>query len=176
MRHASESLTDLSLKTRIKLTTTYKTLNSDYLCDNSGLFSFIRKEVIKTTYFQDCGTMMSNNGGAHMLLTNQDIERTGIARTKSICKCTNGWVMDSMAIPVEEFSREEYKISFWLKINCIQMKLPDFENWSNGKVSKSDKIWLSKSIYYVKNHQNLSDFFFIEKYELSSTFFDNINF
>ena len=105
--HASDYLNDLSLKTRIMLTTTFKTLNSDYLCDDSGLFSFIRKEVIKTTYFQDCGTMMSNNGGAHMLLTNQESGFFGIARAKSICNCTNGWVMDSMAIPVVEFSREE---------------------------------------------------------------------
>ena len=29
---------------------------------------------------------------------------------------------------------------FWLKINCIQMKLPNFENWSNGELSKSTKI------------------------------------
>ena len=26
------------------------------------------------------------------------------------------------------------------KINCIQMKLPNFENWSNGELSKSTKI------------------------------------
>ena len=26
--------------------------------------------------------------------------------------------------------------SFWLKINCIQMKLPNFKNWSNGELSK----------------------------------------
>ena len=90
MDHASDYLNDLSLKTRIMLTTTFKTLNSDYLCDDSGLFSFIRKEVIKTTYFQDCGTMMSNNGGAHMLLTNQESGFFGIAKMKSICKCTNG--------------------------------------------------------------------------------------
>ena len=29
---------------------------------------------------------------------------------------------------------------FWLKINCIQMKLPNFENLSNGELSKSTKI------------------------------------
>ena len=29
---------------------------------------------------------------------------------------------------------------FWLKINYIQMKLPNFENWSNGELSKSTKI------------------------------------
>ena len=32
------------------------------------------------------------------------------------------------------------------------MKLPNFENWSNGELSKSTKIWLSKSIFNVKNH------------------------
>ena len=39
---------------------------------------------------------------------------------------------------------------FGLKINCIQIKLPKFENWSNGEVSKRAKICLSKSIFYVK--------------------------
>ena len=29
---------------------------------------------------------------------------------------------------------------FWLKINCIQMKLPNFENWSNEELSNSTKI------------------------------------
>ena len=29
---------------------------------------------------------------------------------------------------------------FLAKINCIQMKLPNFENWSNGELSKSTKI------------------------------------
>ena len=35
-----------------------------------------------------------------------------------------------MVIRVVEFSREGYKIRkvFWLKINCIQMKLSNFEN------------------------------------------------
>ena len=45
------------------------------------------------------------------------------------------------------------------------MELPDFENWSNGEVSKSAKIWLSKNI-------GIFLFFFnIEEYELRSTFF-----
>ena len=64
---------------------------------------------------------------------------------------------------------------FWLKINCSQMKLLNFENWSKGKLSKSAKMRLKKSIFYVKNHRKL-DFFFIEEYELRSTFFHNINF
>ena len=40
-----------------------------------------------------------------------------------------------------------------------QMKLLNFEFWINGKLSKSAKIWLSKSIFSVKNHPNLSHFF-----------------
>ena len=43
-------------------------------------------------------------------------------------------------------------------------------NWFSGEVSKSDKFWLSKSIFCVKNHRNLS-LFFIEEYEFRSTFF-----
>ena len=40
------------------------------------------------------------------------------------------------------------------------MKSLNFVNWCNWEVSKSAKIWLSKSIFYVKNHLNLSDIFF----------------
>jgi hypothetical protein len=50
------------------------------------------------------------------------------------------------------------------------MKLPNFENWSNGEVSKSAIIWLSKSIFYVKIIGLFLNFFFIEEYELRSTF------
>jgi hypothetical protein len=48
-------------------------------------------EVLKPTYRRDCGTMISNNGGAHMLLTSQDSDSdsNGIARTGSICECIN---------------------------------------------------------------------------------------
>ena len=59
-----------------------------------------------------------------------------------------------------------------------RMKLPNLENWSSGELSKSAKIW-HKSIFNVKNHPNLSDFFFIEEYEFRSflllIFFNNIN-
>ena len=43
-------------------------------------------------------------------------------------------------------------------------KLLNFGNWINGKGSK---IWLSKSIFYVKNHRNFSHFFFIEIHQFS---------
>jgi hypothetical protein len=35
---------------------------------------------------------------------------------------------------------------FWLKIICSQMKLPSFDNWSNGELSKSDIILENKVI------------------------------
>ena len=45
-----------------------------------------------------------------------------------------------------------------------------------GNMSKSTKIWLSKSIFYVKIYRNLSHFFFIEEYQFRSTFIVNDNF
>ena len=52
----------------------------------------------------------------------------------------------------------------FVKKQYTQRKLLNFVNRCNGEVSKSAKIWLSKSIFY--------HFFFIEEYW--STFFDNI--
>ena len=64
------------------------------------------------------------------------------------------------------------KIEIFLPKNQhTQRKLFNFENWVSGELSKSAKIWLSKSILYIKNHWNLSDCFFIEEYESRSTFF-----
>ena len=63
-----------------------------------------------------------------------------------------------------------------------QRKLLNFEDWINGKVSKSDKIRLSKSIFYLKNHRNLSQFFSSLKntnlgaHYLLLTFFDIIKY
>ena len=45
---------------------------------------------------------------------------------------------------------------FLLKNQHSQRKLLNFENWCSGEVSKSAKVWLLKSIFYVKNHPNLS--------------------
>ena len=56
-------------------------------------------------------------------------------------------------------SRDTKLERFLPKNQHTQIKLLDFENWCNGKVSKSAKIWLSKSIFYIKNHWNLSQFF-----------------
>ena len=52
------------------------------------------------------------------------------------------------------------------------MKSLNFVNWCNGEVSKSAKIWLSKSIFYVKNHPNLSGFFSLNNnYQFRRTLF-----
>ena len=70
---------------------------------------------------------------------------------------------------------------FLAKNQHTQRKLLNFEFWINGELSKSAKIWLSKSIFYVKNHSNLSHFFSLKNTNLGAhflllTFFDNINF
>jgi hypothetical protein len=44
--------------------------------------------------------------------------------------------------------------------------LPSF-----ASLSQSAEIGLSKGIFYVKNHSNISDFFFIEEYDFRTTFF-----
>jgi hypothetical protein len=49
---------------------------------------------------------------------------------------------------------------FLPKNQHTQRKLLNFEFWINGELSKSAKIRLSKSIFCVKNHLNLSQFFF----------------
>ena len=62
--------------------------------------------------------------------------------------------------------------SFLPKNQHTERKLLNFKFWIDCELSKSAKIWLSKSIFYVKNHPKLSPFFFIEEYQL----FDKINF
>ena len=67
---------------------------------------------------------------------------------------------------------------FLPKNQHTQIKLLNFEFWINGKLSKRAKIWLSKSIFYVKNHLNLSQ---LKNTNLGAnflllTFFDKIDF
>ena len=55
------------------------------------------------------------------------------------------------------FQRRDTKLgSFLAKNYHAQRKVLNFANWCSREVSKSTKIWL----FYVKNHRNLSDFFF----------------
>ena len=58
---------------------------------------------------------------------------------------------------------------------CLRISIPKGNYWIlrigvMGKVSKSALIWLSKSTFNVKNHQNLSQFFFTEEYQFRSNF------
>ena len=59
------------------------------------------------------------------------------------------------------FQMEGINLKLFLPKNLhTQGKLLNFVNWVNGEVSKCAKIWLSKSIFYVKNYPNISHFFF----------------
>ena len=88
-----------------------------------------------------------------------------------------------MAVPVVEFSWEGYKIR---KVFGQKSTVAKWNNWilwigvPDGEVSKSAEIWLSKSIFYVKNHRHLSHFFSLKNINLGShIFFElfyNINF
>ena len=55
------------------------------------------------------------------------------------------------------------KQDFWPRINCIQMKLPDFESPSGDSLPKSANFGLSKWIFYVKNYPS----FFLQNREKS---------
>ena len=73
------------------------------------------------------------------------------------------------------------KKSFWLKINIPKRKLFNFGNWCSRELSKSAKIWLSKSIFYVKIIGIFPIFFSLKNTNLGAhflllIFFDNINF
>ena len=73
------------------------------------------------------------------------------------------------------------KQGFCSKINCIQMKLLYFVNWHSARASKSAKIVLSKSIFYVKNQPNffkkkLSKNINLGEHFWLKTFFSRLNF
>ena len=66
---------------------------------------------------------------------------------------------------------------FYPKYEHTKRKLLNFGFWINGELSKSTKIWLLKSIFYVKNRPNCSHFFSMKiMYRFRSTFFDKINY
>ena len=62
--------------------------------------------------------------------------------------------LGDMAIPVVQFSGEGNKV-FWLKINYSQMKLPNFENWSNGELSKIGHHFSNKHRVSVQGVESL---------------------
>ena len=83
-----------------------------------------------------------------------------------------------MVVQIVEFSNCGYKIR---KHFAKESTKEIMEFWINGELSKSAKIWLSKSIFYVKNHPNLSQFFSLKNTNLGAhfllllLFFDKIN-
>jgi hypothetical protein len=58
-----------------------------------------------------------------------------------------------------------HKQGFWPRINCSQMKLPDFESPSSDSSSKSANFGLSKIIRIFLKKK------FIEEYQFRRTFF-----
>ena len=46
----------------------------------------------------------------------------------------------------------------------------NFEFWINGELSKSAKIWLSKSIFYVNFIRIFLNLYFIEEYQMMPYF------
>ena len=79
--------------------------------------------------------------------------------------------MHHMAIRFVEFSSGGIKLErFSPKNQQTQRRFLNFENWTIGEVSKKAKILLSKSIFYVKNHLNLSHFFSIKNTNFGAHF------
>ena len=80
--------------------------------------------------------------------------------------------VDYRVISVVEFPREGYKIRKVFAYKSIFQKetILYFVNWCSSELSKSSKIWLSKSIFYVKNAADLS-IFFVEEYQFRCSFF-----
>ena len=84
-----------------------------------------------------------------------------------------------MVLWVVEFSSGGIKLEkVLLKNENIQRKIFNFDNWCNGKMSKSSKTGVSKSVFYIKNYQNHSQFFLLKNTNLGAhflllTFFDN---
>ena len=64
--------------------------------------------------------------------------------------------------------------TFLPKNRHTQSELLNFENWVNGEVSKSAKIWLSKLIFYVKNYPNLSKNFSLKDINFYITLFSKM--
>ena len=85
------------------------------------------------------------------------------------------------------FKRGVEKLERFLPKNqhSTQRKLLNFENWVDGKVSESAKVWLLKSIFYDKSHcliiLNSFSFFSSKNTKLGAhflllTFLDSIDF
>ena len=64
--------------------------------------------------------------------------------------------IEIMVVQVIEFSSGGIKLERFLPKNQhTQRKLLNLKNWCYREVSQSSLIWLSKSIFYDKNHRNI---------------------
>ena len=66
---------------------------------------------------------------------------------------------------------QNYK-GFWLKINCSQMKLLNFENWSSGELSKIGHHFKNNVIYKLMLSKNVSN----KKFATKLIFFNEKNY
>ena len=64
-----------------------------------------------------------------------------------------------------------HRQGFWPRINCSQMKLPDFKSPSCDNLSKSANFGLSKWIFCIKIIQIFLKKILIEEYQFWHTFF-----
>jgi hypothetical protein len=82
-----------------------------------------------------------------------------------------------MAIQVVEFSSVGTKLERFLQKNQHnQRKLLNFENWVNGKASKSAKTCLSELFSMSKIIRIFLNFFSLKNIQEHILFFDNITF
>ena len=135
--------------------------------------------AIFSNFFVDINThIIRCNAGEKMksifeLFTKQNIGFRFVLflRVQTLCMIHEIWSNACNAFPVKNCLYGRTSFMSTMAILVVEFSSLNIANWCNGEVPKSAKIWLSKSIFYIKNHLNLSDFFFIEEYEFRSTFF-----
>ena len=111
-------------------------------------------------------------------------KRVGVKKSQNFVNVVSEWLISGDTVKAINYGNTGFQVRgtklerFLPKNQHTQKELFNFENWCYGEVSKSASIWVSKSMFYVKNHWNLSCFFSINlgAHFLWLTFFDNINF
>ena len=140
------------------------------LCSNSCL-SFM---AIRAVEFSNGGTKLERflpkNQHTQRNLLNFE-KRVNLEASKSAKKCQK--------VPKCDFQSQFFTSKIiWIFLNFFF----NLENWVKNWLSKSAKMWLSKSIFYVKNYVNLSQLFLSWKNInlgvcfLLMIFFENFNF
>ena len=70
------------------------------------------------------------------------------------------WIKKYLSLTLWQYGLWSFQTGDTKLERFLPRKWLNFEFWINGEMSKSAKIWLSKSIFCVKNHLNLSQLFF----------------